>query len=455
MGFPGGVAKPGYLNDYGKKGDRKIQADPDRFELVKQMFGMFLSGKHSVRALLKYADEVLGLKTIQRKKEGGKPLPLSRIYNILKDPFYAGYFYGKNENGELTRYEVHDSVPRMITEEQYWQIQSMLGRKGAPRPSVNKHMFPYTGRTRCGNCSGSVVAEHKHQLICSNCKLKFAYRSKDACPRCDIKIERMENATYLHYIFYHCSKRRTPECPERSVHESDIDSSLAEYVENNLAISETLSKWCIENIDALTASDKKNEYERKATWERQKAEKQKEYDQLVQMRMKGLIDDDMEFLRLKTGLKADISRIDDVLNEMGDVNAESVQRAKETFSLIVGLSEAFRTGTFEEKQEALSVLGSNLTLSAKKLNVRNKEVFSIITKGLLQARQQNPAFEPRNYQANKDQNSESSSSIQVWAPRVGFEPTTNSLTASCATVAPPRNTTPQHTRAAEYPLPMQ
>lgn len=37
------------------------------------------------------------------------------------------------------------------------------------------------------------------------------------------------------------------------------------------------------------------------------------------------------------------------------------------------------------------------------------------------------------------QNSESSASIQVWAPRVGVEPTTNSLTASCSTIELPRN----------------
>ena len=403
MGFPAGVAKPGYMNDYGKKGERKIIVDPERFGLMQQLFKAMLSRKYSVQSLLKYADEELGLKTIQRNRQGGKPLARSRIYETLKDPFYAGFFYGKDEHGELVRYEVNESVPRIITESQYWEIQTILGRNGAVRPKINKQTFPYTGRTRCGSCGGAVVAENKYQLICTKCKFKFAYKNRTACPSCGTRIDRMEHATYLHYTFYHCSKRRMPDCPERSVHESDIDEALAEEVESKFVMSEALSKWCIDNLDALAESDRKNEYERKASWERQKEEKQKEYDQLVQMRIKGLIDDDTEFLRLKAALKADIQRIDEILATFGTVDTASLERAKKAFNFVVGLAEVFRNGDFAEKQEALIELGSNLTLSDKKLNVINKELFSVISKGLLKAKAENPAFEPKNYEANKSQ----------------------------------------------------
>lgn len=402
MGYPGGIAKPGYVNDYGKKGDRKIIADPERFGQVKQLLEMFLSGKHSVRTLLKHSDEVMGLKTIQRKKEGGVAIKLSRLYGMLKDPFYTGFFYGKDEHGEQVRYEVNDAVPRMITESQYWQMQMMLGRKGQPCPSTNKYTFPYTGKTKCGTCGGSVVAENKHQLICPTCKHKFAYKNREDCPVCQTKISEMNQATYLHYIYYHCSKKRDINCPERSVNQSDIDNSLAEYAENNLVVSQALSQWCIDNLDTLAKSDKQNEYERKATWQRQKEEKQKEYDELVRMKMKGLIDDDNEFMRIKTGLKAEIQRIDEVLVNMGGTDMDSLIKAKETFSLIVGIAESFRNGTFEEKQEVLSALGSNLTLKSKKLSINNNKLFSVITKGLLEAKSVNEAFEPRNCEADKD-----------------------------------------------------
>ena len=403
MGFPSGVSKPGYKNDYGMKGQRKIIPDSERFNLVKQLFDLFLSGKYSVRKLLRYSDEILGLNTIQRKKEGGKPLKLSRLYDMLKDPFYAGFFFGKDENEMQTRYEVNESIPRVITEEQYWQIQAMLGRKGAPRPILNRRLFAYTGRTRCGTCAGAVTAEHKYQLICSVCKNKFAYQNKTVCPVCETPIGEMGEPTYLHYVYYHCTKSRDASCPERSVQEKSIDASMTEYAENNLEISKALSEWCIKHVDEPLKTEKENEYEQKATWERQKAEKQSEYDELVRMKMKGLIDDDQEFLKIKANLKAEMKRIDMTISSLGGSNLESLERAKDAFRLVVGVSAVFKSGTYDEKHEVLSSLGSNLTLTNKKLSILNKKLFSVFTNGLLEAKAINKAFEPKNCEADKDE----------------------------------------------------
>jgi site-specific DNA recombinase len=417
LGYPAGVAKLGYINDFGKKGERKIKIDPDRFEAVKQLFVLFLTGKYSVRNLLKHSDEVMGIKTIQRKKEGGVAIKLSRIYDLLKDPFYAGFFYGKDENDQVVRYEVNESVARMISEEQHWHIQVMLGRKGRPCPSVNKCLFPYTGRTSCGACGGAVTAEHKYQIICSSCKYKFAYKNKANCPSCNIDIDKMNKPVYLHYVYYHCTRRRNPNCTEKSVSESDIDNSFIEHSENKLSISPALSQWCIENLDLLVKNDKQNEYERKMTWERQKGEKLKEYDELVRMKMRGLIDNDEEFLKLKSDLNAEIQKINEILADMNGTNVSALENVKQMFSIVVGLSEVFRSGTFDEKQEALSALGSNLTLQDKKLIITNKESFSIIERGLLEAKSINKSFEPKNSEADKDKTEVFASVCPTLLPR--------------------------------------
>ncbi len=403
MGYPAGVAKLGYINDYGEKGSRKLMADPERFELVKQLLQMFLTGKHSARALLRYSNDVLHIKTIQRKKEGGRPIQLSRIYAALRDPFYAGFFYGTDENGETKRYEVNEAVPRMITEVQYWQIQDMLGRDGVPRPIVNKDTFPYAGRTRCGNCGGTVIAEHKHQLICPKCKHKFAYRNKEACPKCDARIDHMEGATYLHYTYYHCNWGKNVTCKEPSMEETKMNESLAKRASDELEASSALSEWCIANLEVIANEERKNEYERKAGLERELAQKEKESAELIRMRMKGLIEDDDEFLRYKEALEIEKRRIKGVLADMRGTDTASLEEAKKAFRTIVGLSEVFKSGTFEEKQEVLSALGSNLTLKAQILNISNKKLFSVISKGLLEARRKNPTFEPRKYEADKDE----------------------------------------------------
>jgi hypothetical protein len=213
----------------------------------------------------------------------------------------------------------------------------------------------------------------------------------------------MENPLYLHYIYYHCTKKRDASCPERSVCEEDIDDYMIEKVENELEVSPALSEWCIQNLDRLAQEDRKNDYERKANWERELARKEKESDELVRMRMKELINDDQEFLKHKDALENDKRRIKQILASIEGGNLAVIDEAKKAFSLIVGLTEVFRHGTFDEKQEALSALGSNLTLKSKTLSVFNKELFSVIAKGLLEAKSKNREFEPRKCEADKDE----------------------------------------------------
>ncbi len=400
MGIPPGLAPAGYINDYGKKGDTKILPDPERFGLVQQLFELFLSGKYSVRQLLKYSDETLGLRTIQREKEGGKSLKLSRLYDMLKNPLFAGFFYGKDENDTMKRWEAHSMITPMITENQFWQIQAMLGRKSRPRPSVNKLSFAYTGRTKCGACDGAVTAEHKYQLICPACRFKFSYRSKKNCPKCDIAIEQMENPTYLHYIYYHCTKKRDPNCTERSVWEEDIDKTLASYYETSLKISPDLRDWCLKHIDELDKNDKQNEYEAKLSLEKAINKAEREFDGLVDMKSKGLLEDD-DFIRLQTAKKAEMIKLRESLSEYGNINPEATKRIAKAFELAVGVAEVFKNGSFEDKQQALSDTRSNLTLKDKTISIYHDELLSIIIRGRLAAKSESKRFEPEKWEANK------------------------------------------------------
>lgn len=399
MGFPPHLAKIGYINDCGKKGDRKWLLDPERFNLVKQVLESFLSGRYSVRTLCKYAER-LGLKTVQRKKEGGKPLQASAIYTLLKDPFYAGFFYAKNENDQEERYEANESIPRMITEEQYWQIQAILGRKGRPCPSKHLESFPYKRFITCGSCGGPVTAEHKYQLICPSCKLKFAYTNRTSCPKCGIKIAEMENPTYLHYIYYHCLKRKNPECKEKSLQETIINNQIADYFENHLEISPALKDWCLKHFNEIIQKEKENELDRRVAWENEKNEKGKEYFELVRMKTRNMIDED-DFIQLRESLRADIKTAEESLASLGGSALKALEGARKAFNLAVGVAEIFRQGGFGEKETALSEICSNLTMKDKNMLVSEKKLYSAIINGLKEAKSKNKAFEPKKYEENK------------------------------------------------------
>jgi len=400
-GLPNGVASIGFMNNLSSEpGSRGWLVDKERFPLIKQILELYATGRYSIRELTKIANEEMGLRTPQRRKQGGKKLVLSYVAGtILRNPIYAGFFFTKDG----CRHELRKNLPRMISEERYWHIQKMLGDKGRPRPYTNKLSFAYTGVTRCGGCGGSVTAENKYQLICSECKFKFSYPNKKSCPRCFVAIEQMVGPKRLHYTYYHCTKKKDPSCKEGSIQGVHMDRYLATYFEENLKISEALSNWCVANMNSLEKDRQEGESERKQSLQATLAKKEGEYRELVIMKAKGLLSDE-DFLLVKAPLK---DEIDDLRRGMARTKHNGASEAKEAyraFDLAKGLDSVFKRGSSAEKKTVLLEIGSNLTLKGKKLSISNTKVYATIISGLLTAKTKNPRFEPRNHKDTSSRN---------------------------------------------------
>jgi DNA invertase Pin-like site-specific DNA recombinase len=225
-GWRPNLAPIGYLNK-GDKGDKTVIADEKNFEIVRQMWDLFLTGTYQVSDILDIANNKWGLRTTIRRKLGGKPLSRSQLYKIFVDPFYYGYFWWGNPitgEKELMR---GNHTP-MITEKEYRRAQVLLGRKGKQQPQIRD--FYATGILRCGECKGTVTAEEKHQLICTKCKNKFGYENKTACPKCRTDISEMKNPSILNYTYYHCTKRPCKTCTQGSIRLEDLEKQFNEVL---------------------------------------------------------------------------------------------------------------------------------------------------------------------------------------------------------------------------------
>jgi len=137
----------------------------------------------------------------------------------------------------------------VISETEYNEVQLKLGQNGNPRP-IRALDFAFTGLIRCGECQARVTAEEKHQIICSHCRRKFAYRRRDACPQCDTPIEKMDQPTVLHYTYYHCTKRVNPDCSQKSVSGKDLDQQIEAFLKR-IHISDNFKKWAIKHLHGL------------------------------------------------------------------------------------------------------------------------------------------------------------------------------------------------------------
>ena len=80
-------APAGYLNDKETGG---IVQDPERFETIRRIWSLVLTGQATPRRIWEMAHKEWGLVTRKRKRIGGSRFSLSAIYKILQNPFYAG-----------------------------------------------------------------------------------------------------------------------------------------------------------------------------------------------------------------------------------------------------------------------------------------------------------------------------------------------------------------------------
>src|SRR5260370_377005 len=104
----------------------------------------------------------------------------------------------------------------MITQEEYDRVQSLLGRKGKPRPKT--HVFAFTGLIRCGWCGAMVTAEEK--------------------------FKHQKNGNVHHYIYYHCTHNTNPACTQKSVELQELARQV-DAILSIVTISEAFKNWAI------------------------------------------------------------------------------------------------------------------------------------------------------------------------------------------------------------------
>lgn len=343
MGVRPGRAPIGYLNR-----DKRIVPDPERFETVKRMWNLMLTGDHSAIEVLRIATDEWGLRTI-----GNRPVARSAVYTILANPFYYGpYEYG----GQLWN-GTHEP---MITEEEFYRVQELLGSKGRPRPQAHKE-FDYTGLMRCGNCGAAITAEEKRK------------RLKDGSTRV--------------YVYYHCTKRKDPNCPERSIELAELTRQVDAHIAT-LTISDRFKDWAIKHLhevrqnQTLTTEAAFNAKQKQL--ERVVAQLHALQDRLISPEnVNGAIISDSEYLELKTRLMGQKQALEKALAADGKTIESKIELTERTFNFARYARLWFKNGDRRTRRAIFAALGSNLLLTDQKVAIKLHPVFGTIAANLV------------------------------------------------------------------------
>lgn len=329
-GWLPGIAPIGYLND---KESKTIIADPERFSLAQQMWQLMLTGAYSPQRIWEIATQDWGLRTLKRKRMGGSLICLSAVYKMLTNPFYAGVlrWEGKTFPGKH---------PPMVTIDDFDRVQQLLGRPGRPRQIRE---FAYTGMIRCGECGFSVTAEEK--------KNRYGYR----------------------YTYYHCTKRRlSRRCGQAYVSLQALEKQILQFLEE-VSIPQRLHDWAMAQLQQTVDEQKDERTAQRDSLERARTAGAKELENLTKLRIRDLLTDE-EYIKQRHDLEKQQIGIGQRL--------EMIQSADSMFEpsqLLISLSRSmvswFKVGDIQTKRLILTIVGSNFSLTNKKLSIDAKKPF--------------------------------------------------------------------------------
>ena len=194
MGWRPGVAPLGYMNRaFG--GVKDIIPDPDRAPIIAEMFRKAAHEGYSGRRLKAWLDEQ-GFTS-----RAGKPVSLSQILVILTTPFY----YGKFQYPEAPDAPWYSGAHKpLISKELYDQVQMS---RGVYKGIWGSKTFAFRGLLKCGRCGADITAQDKYKTLKSG------------------EIKR--------FIYYNCTRRKDPNCPEKYINEENLCVLLQAFIEQN------------------------------------------------------------------------------------------------------------------------------------------------------------------------------------------------------------------------------
>ena len=334
-----GRAPEGYLNAGRRHGE--ISKDPERFNLIRKAFDLFLTGEYSVQTIHSIMNDEWGYRTLKRQKTGGTKISRTGLYNIFRNVRYAGLIPDPYDQEHLYT----ASYPAMISTEEYDKVQSLLGRRGLPRLATRKQ-FVLRGLIRCGDCNCTVTAQSKKKHL--------------------------KNGSYNVHTYYHCTGKRKG-CTQKSAYikEDDLYAQLIDLLDTYELVPQ-MQKWAMDTFRNFSEQEAKDRNHVQATQNSTIIATQNQLDKLLDMASRGLLDDD-EYQAKKQLLKEDLKRLQDEQADTAHRVKNWYETATKTFEKLVYANDKFESGDLGTKKDILLAIGQNPTLMNKELMITPNE----------------------------------------------------------------------------------
>lgn len=368
--------------------ESKIEIVPNKktFPIVNKLWKLLLTGAYSVKSLKREADK-MGL--VNPK---GKKYALNTFHLMFKKPFYAGYFYWKDANGEQ---EEHKGLhKKMVKYDEFIKAQKILGNKYSRPTRKRTYSFIYRSFISCGDCGGYVTAEYIHQIICTHCKFKYSIKTSTICKKCKTDYLDMNQPSEIIKRYYRCSRKKDKNCTQRSVEEKQIESYILNILKS-ISISSDFYSWSIEHLKKLSANqDKENSIIPQLLKDREKLDNT--LNGIIKMRADNEIDSE-KYASLYNDIKNELKTISESIRANTIVAIDWKIHAEKKFEFALKAYEKFKNGTEKIKKQMIFELGYNLTLKDKLVSMITSKTLLYIKECELKYSKEKSRVQPKNH----------------------------------------------------------
>ncbi len=175
----------GYINNPKTRG---IDVDEEKSKIVKKTFQLFDDGNISFTGISQFMFK-FGI-----MREGGKPVKVGQVKNMLSNRFYLGVLKYAGEYYQGTH-------KIFISKKLFDEVQKQVER--IERPRQKGHNFAFAGLAACGECGAAITGEQH--------------------------IKKYKNGNNQAFIYYRCTKKLKP-CNQKYLPESEAEEQLRKIV---------------------------------------------------------------------------------------------------------------------------------------------------------------------------------------------------------------------------------
>jgi len=300
----------GYANNRKTKG---IDRNPAQAPIIRKAFEMYSTGEFTLKNIAGFFAKS-NLKSYQ-----DKTLSESRVQFMLQNPIYYGLIRFNNELYQ----GVHEPI---ISKKLFDLVQEVMSNRGK-KQRQRKHEFIFSGLMRCGGCGCLITAE-----------------------------------TQKGHNYYRCTKKKG-NCPEKYLREEE----LVNQIKTKIQKVSLLKGWAKKMLNELAKETNQANIQSQPLIQNlhhQKREIDKKLDDLLNLRLDGLIDNE-QYLTKKNLFINQQSAID---GEIADFESKGNNRLEPMKEMILSASQAkilIRKNNPYEFRSFLKNIGSNFVLKNK------------------------------------------------------------------------------------------